>query len=85
MNCYDVEVRRYFLGLCLCVCVNPCLEENSPIYLSLIARFHFDLVQKQGAHGHMDGMGQRRPIHDAVKTYLRQFSRTFKCTVQTFC
>ena len=21
----------------------------------------------------MDGMGQRRPTHDAVKTYLRQF------------
>ena len=30
-------------------------------------------LQQQGAHGHMDGMGQRRPIHVVVKTYLHKF------------
>ena len=31
------------------------------------------LIYLQGARGHMDGTGQRRPIHDVVQTYL-QFS-----------
>ena len=25
----------------------------------------------QGAHGHLDGMGQRRPIQNVVQTYLQ--------------
>ena len=28
------------------------------------------LLSEQGAHGHLDGMGQRRPIQAVVKTYL---------------
>ena len=27
-------------------------------------------ILQQGAHGHLDGMGQRRPIQAVVKTYL---------------
>ena len=33
-------------------------------------------VKLQGAHGHLDGMGQRRPIQVAVQTYLH--SRFFR-------
>ena len=31
---------------------------------------YFLTLFQQGAHGHLDGMGQRRPIQAVVKTYL---------------
>ena len=34
-----------------------------------LSRFYFSF-SLQGARGHMDGTGQRRPIHDVVLTYL---------------
>ena len=50
----------------------------------LHARFSFAVIAlqyshviffKQGAHGHLDGMGQRRPIQVAVQTHLQFLNR----------
>ena len=43
------------------------------LYLSINSLLADLYRQSQGAHGNLDGMGQRRPIHVAVKTYLHQF------------
>ena len=48
----------------VCVCA-PCSHRDPlGLYCSCF------LFVEQGAHGHLDGMGQRRPIQAVVKTYL---------------
>ena len=47
------------------VCVTLCSKEASTF-------IHFTIHHsQQGAHGHLDGMGQRRPIQAVVQTYLQ--------------
>ena len=54
----------------VCVCVSSSVPMS--FYFSAA---HSSVIHQQGAHEHLDGMGQWRPIQDAVKTYL------FACTV----
>ena len=49
---------------CVCVCVS-----NISIDVKLV------LCLLQGAHGHLDGMGQRKPIQVAVQMYLQFLNR----------
>ena len=67
-NSYRVCLCAYArarVRACVCVCVNPWAKGSPPPPFP--PQFY-----TQGAHGRMDGMGQRRPIHVAVKTYLRR-------------
>ena len=64
----------------VCVCVdhlNRCKTSirwfRCTTCLRLILQVFPISIFTQGARGHMDGTGQRRPIHDVVQTYL-QFS-----------
>ena len=51
-----------YISILSCVCT-PCNHRDP---FGLFAGLFF----QQGAHGHLDGMGQRRPIQAVVKTYL---------------
>ena len=55
----------------MCVCVSTSVPKRSTYFLT-----------KQGAHGRLDGMGQRRPIQVVVKTYLHNQKASVSCFVQ---
>ena len=52
----------------MCVCVTLGIIGILLDLLGLLS--YFLTLFQQGAHGHLDGMGQRRPIQAVVKTYL---------------
>ena len=64
--------------MCACarawVCVGVCVELLNRSKTSSVASFSAFWFQ-QGAHGHLDGMGHRRPIQVAVQTYLQLLNR----------
>ena len=54
----------------MCVCVEL-LNRSKTSTVASFSAFWF----QQGAHGHLDGMGHRRPIQVAVQTYLQLLNR----------
>ena len=72
----DVKLVRANFNWKLLRCDVACVD--SPQFLH--ARFSFGVIAlqyshgiffKQGAHGYLDGMGQRRPIQVALRTHLQ--------------
>ena len=57
-------------NVCAWVCL--CVEILNISKTSIVASFSAFRFQ-QGAHGHLDGMGQRRPIQVALQTCMQSF------------
>ena len=64
------------MASCVCVCVSNPVPEGSTHFntFPLLLNSHLNIeMYCREAQGHLDGMGQRRPIQDVMQTCLLNF------------